>query len=595
MKKVGFRKKNNDVISSMYFSAAVAMIFSQVAGVVATIIDGIITSRFLGPDSLSSISLVGPFILTLALVSGFISTGSQVVCGSLVGEGKRKEANALFSISIIITILAAFFFIFLCTTFPDVIFKICGVTIESHPKFYDGMKDYIYGYMFGIPAVMVIQIIGPFVVMDNGKTFFTISAFILCISDVAGDLVNAFFIHGDITGMGIATTISFYIQLIFLLSFYLRKNSYFRFSFSNLRFIQLFEIAKEGMPTLVRKFATVLRDLFISRINLSVALTGAAVAARAMQNDLNTLMFCIGLGMGKALLSIVGIYYSSNDKNGLKNLFAYSVKMAIVLSGAVAAILFIFADLIAGFYTSDPEVIMYSAFSLRCMAISLVMDTLLVTFQYYLQGIRNRLLVNLFNFGERFIIPVIIALTMGSFWGSKGVLASIAVGKAVLILLIFVIICVHLKRLPCHLEDFMFLPEGFGGREGENSYAFLESIEDVIRESKNAEEFCLAHGCDAKKARHMGCFVEEMAGNIIIHGKPKAGKKVFVDYRLYTKDGDICLTLRDYCNQFNPTDFYKAHNDGDPEKYIGIRLVTKMAKEMSYFNAFNSNNMIIYL
>lgn len=586
----------DDVISNMFLSAAIAMIFSQVAGVMSNIIDGIITSRFLGADSLSSVSLTGPFISTIILVAGFISTGSQVVCGGLVGVGKRREANSVFSVALLVTLLGAIFFIILCSLFPEVIFRICGVTKESHPVFFSGMVDYLHGYMVGIPAVMLIQILGPFIAMDNGKTYFSISAFILCISDIIGDLLNALIIHGGVFGMGLATTIAFYIQLLFLLCYYLRKNCYFTFSISNIRLGLLWDISKEGAPTLVRKLATVLRDLLVSRINLSVALTGAAVAARAMQNDLNTLMFCIGLGIGKTLLSITGIYYTAGDRKGLTRVFSYSVKISIIISGVASLVLFIFAPLIASLYSNDYEVVSYSVFSIRCMAVSLVLDTLLVTFQNYLQGIRNRGLVNLFNFGERFIIPVMLAFIMGKFFGSKGVLASIAVGKIILIVVIYIFICIYLKRPANMVEDFMFLPKDFGGEKEDNLYASIENMEDVIEVSLQAEKFCKSHGCADKKAKNMACFVEEMAGNIILHGKTKAKRKVKVDFRLHAdSNGTICLTLRDYCSQFDPTAFYEAHQMDSDDKYIGIRLVTKMANRIAYFNAFNSNNLMIIL
>ena len=38
--------RSEDMIAGMFFSAALAMIFTQVAGVVANIIDGIVTSRY---------------------------------------------------------------------------------------------------------------------------------------------------------------------------------------------------------------------------------------------------------------------------------------------------------------------------------------------------------------------------------------------------------------------------------------------------------------------------------------------------------------------------------------------------------------------
>ena len=141
----------------------------------------------------------------------------------------------------------------------------------------------------------------------------------------------------------------------------------------------------------------------------------------------------------------------------------------------------------------------------------------------------------------------------------------------------------------------MFLPKDFGGDETDNIYATMRTMEDVMLESERAEEFCLAHNIDPKEAKHMAYFVEEMAGNVIAHGKPKGNGTAMVEYRLFANGERICMTLRDYCNQFNPTDFYEAHNNDEIGKHSGIKLVMGMAKEIAYFNAFNSNNLIIYL
>ena len=58
------------------------------------------------------------------------------------------------------------------------------------------MLNYLHGYMFGIPALMLIQILGPTIVMDGGKKLFSQSALVLCAADVTGDLLNAMVFHG---------------------------------------------------------------------------------------------------------------------------------------------------------------------------------------------------------------------------------------------------------------------------------------------------------------------------------------------------------------------------------------------------------------
>ncbi|MCR5106881.1 MAG: ATP-binding protein [Lachnospiraceae bacterium] len=593
IKKTG--KKERDMIAGMFFSAALALIFTQVAGVVATIIDGIITSRYLGKDAYSAVSLLSPFTGTLVLLAGFISTGCQVVCAQMIGNGKKEEANKVFSFSVFLTALLCVLMIAGCILFPGQLIAVCGVSTAKNQAIYPEMLNYLHGYMLGIPALMMIQVVGPMVVMDGGKKLFSMSAAFLCIVDIIGDIMNALVFKGGNFGMGMATSIALFLQLLTILAHFFMKKGYFRFSFKDCSFKWFKDIARAGSPTFVRKLATVLRDLLINRMNLAVALSTAAVAARGMQNDLNTLMFCIGLGIGKTLLSMTGIYYGAYDKKGLKRLFVVAARTGILLSGGAGLICFLCAGLIARGYTSDPEVIELSVFSIRCMALSLVLDTLLVSFQNYLQGIGNRKLVNLMNFGERLFVPVLTAFFMGRFFGSKGIMASIAVSKVLLAVMMLIVVGIRCRRFPRSFEDYMFLPEGFGGDDSDNCDALLYDMEDVMRESRMAEEFCLGHGIDKTKARWMALFVEEMAGNIVKHGKPRRKGSICVDYKLVISGDRVCLCLRDYCEFFDPTEYYEAHRDSNADENIGIKMVMGHAKEVQYYYTFNSNNLLLYM
>jgi anti-sigma regulatory factor (Ser/Thr protein kinase) len=265
--------------------------------------------------------------------------------------------------------------------------------------------------------------------------------------------------------------------------------------------------------------------------------------------------------------------------------------MAVIVSGAISIVTFFGAEWLAECFTDEPEVVEFAAFSIRCMAVALILDNLSVLFQHYLQGINERKIVNIINFASRFFIPVITAFVLGMFFGSKGIMASIAVSEFILIALIAVLIFVRTGSL----RNFMLLPEKFGGEKSDNIYASITSADDVMSESLKAEKFCLDHGVSGRNAKLMALFVEETAGNIIAHGKPKLWHKLSADYRLSLSGGKICMTLRDCCGYFDPEAFYSAHKDDSPENMSGMKIVMGLADDVRYFNAFNSNNIMIYL
>ena len=84
------------MISKMFFSASVAMIFTVLVGTAAQFFDGIITSRFLGNEAYSSIALFGPLSGIFLMLAYFIASGNQIICSGYIGEGKKIRQTMRF-------------------------------------------------------------------------------------------------------------------------------------------------------------------------------------------------------------------------------------------------------------------------------------------------------------------------------------------------------------------------------------------------------------------------------------------------------------------------------------------------------------------
>lgn len=91
----------------------------------------------------------------------------------------------------------------------------------------------------------------------------------------------------------------------------------------------------------------------------------------------------------------------------------------------------------------------------------------------------------------------------------------------------------------------------------------------------------------------MSLFVEEMTSNVLRHGDLKVSESV--DLRLFVSEDRICFNLMDLSNQFDPTEYFEMCKNDEAENHIGIRLVLKMAKDVKYYNTFNSNNLMVYM
>ena len=584
-----------DNISSIFLTTAMAMIFTEATGVIAVLIDGIIASQFLGEELYAGISLIRPFTRIVLVLAGFLASGCAAVCSRLITQGKRRDANGVFNLAVILALAGAALLILFCLLFPSTTLRLCGVPLSRSPELVPFMYEYLHGYLFGIASLLLIQVTAPILVMDGGRVAFMVSTIVLCVCDIVGDLLNVFVFHGGAFGIGVATSIGFILQMLILIVAFFFRKGYFHPASGGLNPSFLKTLIRLGMPDFVKRLAGTLREVLLNYINIVIAVSFVAITVRGIQGDLAMLLFCIPSGMGRALGTINGVYYRAKDRKALEELYAFGLRLSIIVSVIIGALVFLAAPLLTRLYTGNPEFIALTIFSIRWMAVGLMFDTSTVLHQGYLQSTGNWKTSNALIIGERLFLPVAFAFVLGMLFGTKGVLASYAVSKIFLICSSFLVNCIRCHGVPREWKDIMLLPDDFGGSEEDNIYAEIRTMDDVVRESERAYDFCLQHYADKRVSTLAALFVEEMAGNVVRHAKTSGDDSVYVRYRLFADQGRVCFSIMDLGDRFDPAAFYEMYHNDSPEKHVGIRMVMNTAEEVLYFNTFRSNNLTIYL
>ena len=184
-----------------------------------------------------------------------------------------------------------------------------------------------------------------------------------------------------------------------------------------------------GAPDFVKRMAGTLREVLFNYINIVIALSFIAITVRGIQGDLAMLLYCIPSGMGRALGTINGVYYRAKDRKALERLYAYGLKLSVGVSVIIGTLVFITAPLLTRLYTHDPQFIALTIFSIRWMAVGLVFDTSIVLHQGYLQSTGSGKASTALIIGERLFLPVAFAFVLGMLFGTKGVLAALAVSR----------------------------------------------------------------------------------------------------------------------------------------------------------------------
>ena len=76
------------------------MVFTSIYSVV----DGFFVSNFAGKTPFAALNLIFPFLMILSTVGFMFGTGGNAIVSKLLGKGKEKKANEVFSMLVYITL-----------------------------------------------------------------------------------------------------------------------------------------------------------------------------------------------------------------------------------------------------------------------------------------------------------------------------------------------------------------------------------------------------------------------------------------------------------------------------------------------------------
>ncbi len=214
------------------------MIVADLAEIIAAMIDGMLTGRFLGAESIAAFGIAKPFFSITGVLSAVLSLGSMILASHLIGKGDRRKTNQIFSLTCFLGITLSIGFSFLGIMFVNQFAAVLGAKGELFPI----VRKYLSGLLLGVPAIVMGNILVVFMQLEGKYNKVNLSVFATITVNLGGDLFNIFYLNGDMFGMGLATSASYYAALAVLIYGFVAKHSMFQFSFSDIKWEMLTEL-----------------------------------------------------------------------------------------------------------------------------------------------------------------------------------------------------------------------------------------------------------------------------------------------------------------------------------------------------------------
>lgn len=153
--------EQNKLASVLQFGipATVGMLMSSLI----TIVDGYFAGNFVGPKALVAINLGLPLLYFYLAVGLMIGVGGSVIAGIKIGSGNKKEADCVFSQSMVLTLIAGV----VISVTAGVLFEPLMKLLKAQGEVAVLFRQYYKVFLFSAPLMIIDSCYGMFLRADG--------------------------------------------------------------------------------------------------------------------------------------------------------------------------------------------------------------------------------------------------------------------------------------------------------------------------------------------------------------------------------------------------------------------------------------------
>ena len=570
------------------------LINAELADALCGVIDGVVVGRFLGAEAMAAHGITTPIFVLLTIFSYMITVGFQQPCTLYIGRGEKQHANGLFSATMYLTLGIAVLFAAAGLLFTRPVARVMGAPAAG--AILSMSVDYLRAVFMGTPFLLVFLSLIPVLQLDGQRKLVHLGSLVMGVSDVVIDLLNVKVFHGGMFGIGMATSVSYLLGTLVLLTYFFRKNRMFHLRARDMHGSRPGTIFLTGLPAGIRVGARAVAEIGLNALVMGTA-GATAMAAFSVQHNLSSLLVSFAIGISGATLLLSGISYGEQDRRGLMDVVRMSAYACIGVMGTVGLAVFALARPLAALYLSSQDASFpLAVFAIRCLALSMPLMAWTRCMGCYEQGVeKNGKAVWIF-LGEELLALLACALIMSRLWGVKGIFAAFPVSQLLVILSVNLQAYLHRDRRYSGMEAYLDVPDDFGVPPQDRLVRTLVRPEEVWELADQAQTFCEDRGLTSEKAYRVSMYIEEMGNIIMIYGFAD-GKPHHLEIRLSLYRGQAILHFRDDCRRFDITE-RASHWQEDPEHpetTLGVRMVMNSAGLMRYDNSLSTNNLVVLI
>lgn len=385
------------------------------------VVDTIFVGNWIGSVGIAAINVVLPISFFISALGMAIGIGGASIISRALGSSDKTRALKTFGNQILLTLLLTTLMAGAGIIFSEKLIPAFG----GKGAIFDYARTYYMIILYGVP-LLALNMMGNNVIRAEGKPRFAMVVMIISsVTNLFLDYVFIFEFGWGMAGAAWATFISYAMGLVYIVYFFLSKNSELKINRSHLRLnlLILKEMAALGLVTLARQAIVSVTYLLMNNILFNFGGESSVAAYGIIGRMLMFALFPV-LGITQGFLPIAGFNYGADKFERVKESIYKAIAYAGVLALLVFSVIMIFPELIITVFTDEPEILSTTPKYMRYVFAATPIVAVQLIGSAYFQAVGKALPALLLTLTRQglFFIPLLFILP--SYLGEMGVWIS---------------------------------------------------------------------------------------------------------------------------------------------------------------------------
>ena len=414
-----------DSIGGLYRRLLPSAIGSLLPATVASLIDVVILSHYLGSSMLTVVELCMPVYMLVNTLAMLISSGAATLYAHYLGEGNREEALRFFSASLVHMLICGGVMMLVGLLFTGSVVRLLG----ANDAVMAPTLDYAHVlFFFMIPLMIYVQLLF-FVRVDDDPNRVLAATTVCAVTNLGLDILFVGPLGWGPKGAALATCLAYTIGMAVNLTHFLSSKNSLRFRRNCLKGRGL-RMWRAGMPLAASQLGMTVSTNVFNNVIIRAG-NESYVAVYAVITQLSMTSMAIYDGVSQAAQPIIAAASGAGLPDRIKRVFRHGMLLELIGTGALALLYIVCAGPIASLFSiRDGELLSLALTGIRIYALSIPLTGLNSIIMYYFQAQEKTgrgLAISLLS-GSVLLIAALLVLT--ALFGVQGVWFSWVAAQA---------------------------------------------------------------------------------------------------------------------------------------------------------------------